>query len=54
MKFDKVINGIPIFSNTDSFQVSPNKALKFSDHGTNEVGRIGLDELQFIKNLNFL
>lgn len=53
VKFDKVINGIPIFSITDSFQVSPNKVLKFSDHGTNEVGRIGLDDLQFIKNLNF-
>lgn len=53
MKFDKEINGIPVFSNTDSFQVSPNKVLKFSDHGTNDVGRIGPEDLQFIKNLNF-
>ncbi|TDT41921.1 hypothetical protein CLV90_3152 [Maribacter spongiicola] len=53
VKFDKesIIDGRPISLNlNESFNVEQSKVIKFNDHGTNDVGTIGLLDVEFIKD----
>tara|TARA_R110002020_G_scaffold419239_4_gene628495 strand:+ start:642 stop:827 length:186 start_codon:yes stop_codon:yes gene_type:complete len=53
VKFDKesIIDGIPIRLNSNtSFNIEQIKMIKFNDHGTNDVGTIGLSNVEFIKD----
>ncbi|WP_291963581.1 hypothetical protein, partial [Maribacter sp.] len=53
VKFDKeiIIDGRPISLNSNtSFNVEQSKVIKFNDHGTNDVGTVGISDVEFIKD----